>query len=88
MKKGTAATGGALGGGALGTGLIFATGCLGTKLLLFVGISSGALGGLAELEPFRPALLMAAVAALSFGTIIVKISRRPAIMQKDSVSFT
>jgi hypothetical protein len=42
MKKETVATGGALGGGALGTALVFATGCLGTKALVFLGISSGA----------------------------------------------
>ena len=35
MKKETVATGGALGGGALGTALVFATGCLGTKRLCF-----------------------------------------------------
>ena len=33
MKRDTVATGGALGGGALGTALVFVTGCLGTKVL-------------------------------------------------------
>ena len=67
MEKGTVATGGALGGGALGTALVFATGCLGAKVLLFLGISSGALSGLGALEPYRPALLLLGAAALAVG---------------------
>jgi mercuric ion transport protein len=67
MKKETVATGGALGGGALGTALVFATGCLGTKALVFLGISSGALSGLSALEPYRPLLLAVGAAALAVG---------------------
>ena len=67
MEKGTVATSGALGSGALGTALVFATGCLGAKLLLFLGISSGALSGLSALEPYRPVLLVVAAAALAVG---------------------
>ena len=58
MNKGKAATGGALGSGALATALVFASGCLGTSVLLFLGISSGVLGGLSALEPYRPFLLV------------------------------
>ncbi len=67
MKKETVATNSALGGGALGTALVFATGCLGTKVLLFLGISSGALSGLTALEPYRPALLLVGGAAFAVG---------------------
>ena len=67
MERGKVATGGVLGGGALGTALVFATGCLGAKVLLFLGISSGALGGLSVLEPYRPALLVMGAAALAVG---------------------
>lgn len=67
MKKEVVATSGALGGGALGAALVFATGCLGTKVLLFLGVSSGALSGLSGLEPYRPALLVFGAAALAFG---------------------
>ncbi len=67
MEKGTVATGGAIGGGALGTALVFVTGCLGTKMLLFLGISSGALSGLTALEPFRPVLLVLGAGALAVG---------------------
>lgn len=67
MKNETVATGSALGGGALGATLVFVTGCLGTKVLLFLGISSGALSGLAALEPYRLALLVVGVAALAVG---------------------
>ena len=66
MRRDSLGTGGVLGGGVLGTALVFATGCLGTKMLLFLGVSSGALGGLSILEPFRPALLTMGVAALAF----------------------
>lgn len=67
MEKGTVSTGGALGGGALGTALVLVTGCLGTKVLLFLGISSGALGGLEALGPYRPLLLAVGGAAFAFG---------------------
>ncbi len=67
MEKGTLATRGALGGGAIGTALVFVTGCLGTKVLLFLGISSGALSGLSSLEPYRPVLLVVGGAALAVG---------------------
>ena len=67
MERGKVATGGVLGGGALGTALVFATGCLGAKVLLFLGISSGALSGLSVLEPYRPALLVMGAAALALG---------------------
>ena len=67
MKKESVATGGALGGGAFGTALVFATGCLGTKALVFLGISSGALSGLSALEPHRPLLLVLGGAALAGG---------------------
>ena len=67
MEKGRLATGGALGGGVLGTALVFATGCLGAKVLLFLGLSSGALSGLSVLEPYRPLLLVAGAAALAVG---------------------
>ena len=78
MEKGTVATGGALGGGALGTALVFVTGCLGTKVLLFLGISSGALGGLDVLAPYRPVLLVAGGAALAFGLWRIVRRRRAA----------
>ncbi len=61
------ATGGVLGGGALGTALVLATGCLGAKALVLLGISSGALGGLSALEPYRPLLLVVSGAALAGG---------------------
>ena len=67
MEEGTVATGSALGSGALGSVLVFVTGCLGTKVLLFLGISSGALSDLTALEPYRPALLGAGIAALAVG---------------------
>ena len=78
MKKGTAATGGALGGGALGTALVFVTGCLGTKVLLFLGISSGAIGGLSVLEAYRPFLLIVGGAALAVGFWRIVRRRRAA----------
>ncbi len=74
MKKETVATGGALGGGALGAALVFVTGCLGTKVLLFLGISSGALSGLTALEPYRPLLLVFGGAVFAVG--IWRIVRR------------
>ncbi len=67
MKNETVATGGALGGGALGTALVFATGCLATKVAVFLGISSGALSGLSVFEPYRPLLLAVGGAALAVG---------------------
>ena len=39
----------------------------GPKVLLFLGISSGALSGLTALEPYRPLLLVVGGAALAFG---------------------
>jgi mercuric ion transport protein len=74
MEKGTVATGGALGGGALGTALVFLTGCLETKVLLFLGISSGALSSLGALEPYRPVLLGVGIVALAVG--VWRIARR------------
>ena len=64
MKKESVATGSALGGGAAGTMLVFATGCLGTKLLLLLGVSSGVLGGLEALGPTGPCCSSAALAPL------------------------
>ena len=78
MKKGTLATGGALGGGALGAGAVFVTGCLGTKVLLILGISSGAVGGLSVLEPYRPILLVVGGAALAIGLWRIVRRRRTA----------
>jgi hypothetical protein len=78
MEEGTVATGSALGSGALGSVLVFVTGCLGTKVLLFLGISSGALSGLTALEPYRPALLGAGIAALAVGVWRVLRRRRAA----------
>ncbi len=78
MKKETVATGSALGGGALGGALVFLTGCLGTKVLLFLGISSGALGGLTALEPYRPVLLVVGGAALALGLWRIVRRRRDA----------
>ncbi len=78
MEEGTVATGSALGSGALGSVLVFVTGCLGTKVLLFLGISSGALSGLTALEPYRPALLGAGIAALAIGVWRVLRRRRAA----------
>ena len=54
-------------GGALGAALVFVTGCLGTKVLLFLGISSGALSGLTALEPYRPLLLVLGGAVFAVG---------------------
>ncbi len=76
MEKGTVATGGAL--GALGTALVFASSCLGTSVLLLFGISSGALSGLAVLEPYRPVLLVAGSAALAVGLWRIVRRRRAA----------
>ena len=67
MKNGSVAIGGALGGGALGTALGLATFCLGTKVLLLLGLSSGALSGLSALEPYRPLLLVVGAAAIAGG---------------------
>ncbi len=78
MEEGTVATGSALGSGALGSVLVFVTGCLGTKVLLFLGISSGALSGLTALEPYRPALQGAGIAALAIGVWRVLRRRRAA----------
>ena len=78
MKRGTVATGGILGGGALGTALVFVSGCLGTKLLLILGISSGALSGLSMLEPYRLVLLVAGAAAFAIGLWRVTRARRSA----------
>ena len=78
MEEGTVATGSAQGSGALGSVLVFVTGCLGTKVLLFLGISSGALSGLTALEPYRPALLGAGIAALAVGVWRVLRRRRAA----------
>ena len=78
MEKGTLVTGGALGGGALGTALVFVTGCLGTNVLLFLGISSGALSGLSVLEPYRPVLLVVGAAALAVGLWRIVRRRRAA----------
>ena len=66
MRSDSLRTGGIPGGGALGTALVFATGCLGTKVLLVLGLSSGVLSGLSTLEPYRPVLLALGVAALAF----------------------
>ncbi len=82
MTKGTATTRGALGGGTVATALVFATGCLGTKVLLFLGISSGALGGLSALEPYRPLLLAVAGAALAVGLWRVVRRRREARLSR------
>ncbi len=76
MEKGTVATGGALGGGALGTALAFATSCLGTSVLVLLGISGGALGALSLLEPYRPVLLVVGSAALAVGLWRI-VRRRP-----------
>ena len=78
MEKGTISTGGALGGGALGTALVFVTGCVGAKVLLFLGISSGALSGLSVLEPYRPVLLVVGAAALAVGLWRIVRRRRAA----------
>ncbi len=78
MEKGTVTTGGALGGGALGTTLVFVTGCLGTKVLLFLGISSGALSSLEAVEPYRPLLLVVGGAAFAFGLWRIVQRRRAA----------
>ncbi len=78
MEKGTVATGGALGGGVLGTALVFASGCLGAKVLLFLGISSGALSGLSVLEPYQPVLLVVGAAALAVGLWRIVRRRRAA----------
>ena len=78
MKRETVATSSALGGGALGTALVFVTGCLGTKVLLFLGISSGALSGLEALEPYRPLLLVVGGAAFAFGLWRIVRRRRAA----------
>ena len=78
MEEGTVATGSALGSGALGSVLVFVTGCLGTTVLLFLGISSGALSGLTALEPYRPPLLGAGIAALAVGVWRVLRRRRAA----------
>ena len=78
MEKGTVATGGALGGGALGTALVFATSCLGTSVLLLLGISSGALSGLSVLEPYRPVLLVVGTGALVVGLWRIVRRRRAA----------
>ncbi len=67
MKNGSVAIGGALGGGALGTVLGLATLCFCTKVLLFLGLSSGALSGLSALEPYRPLLLVFGAAAFAGG---------------------
>ncbi len=67
MKKRSVAVGGALGGGALGTALGLATLCLGTKVLLFLGLSSGALSGLSALEPYRPLILVVGATAFAGG---------------------
>ena len=67
MKKRSVAIGGALGGGTLGTALGLATLCLGTKALLFLGLSTGALSGLSALEPYRPLLLVVGAAAFAGG---------------------
>ena len=77
MKNGSVAIGGALGGGALGTVLGLATCCLGTKALLFLGLSSGALSGFSALEPYRPLLLVVGVAALA-GSLWRLMRRRKA----------
>ena len=78
MKKESVATGSALGGGALGTALVFVTGCLGTKVLLFLGVSSGVLSGLEPLEPYRPLLLLSGGVALAFGLWRIVRRRRAA----------
>ncbi len=78
MEKGTVGTGAAIGSGTLGTALVFVTGCLGTKVLLVLGISSGALGGLSVLEPYRPVLLVMATAALALGLWQIVRRRRAA----------
>ena len=78
MEKEAITTRSAIGGGTLGTVLVFATGCLGTKVLLFLGISSGVLGGLSVLEPYRPVLLVAGSAALAVGLWRIVRRRRAA----------
>ena len=82
MKKESVATGSALGGGAAGTMLVFATGCLGTKLLLLLGVSSGVLGGLEALGPYRPVLLVGGASALAFGLWRIIRRRRRALPAK------
>ena len=72
------ATRGILGGGAVGTALIFATGCLGTNLLVLLGVSSGALGALSVLEPYRPLLLVVSGVALAAGLWRILRRRRTA----------
>ncbi len=76
MKRESVTTGSAFGGGALGTALVFATGCLGTKALLFLGVSTGMLGGLEALAPYRPVLLVSGAAAFAFGLWRVVRRRR------------
>ena len=74
MEKRTVATGGVIGGGTLTTALVFATGCLGTKVLLFLGVSTGIVSGISALEPYRPLLLVVGGAALVAG--LWRITRR------------
>ncbi len=66
MRRNSLRTSGVFGGGALSAALLFATGCLGTKVLLLLGVSSGVLSGVSALEPYRPVLLALGVAALAF----------------------
>ena len=52
----------------------FSSRCVGIKVLLFLGISSGAISSLTVLEPYRPALLLVGGAALAVG--VWRIVRR------------
>ena len=82
MKKAknvAAVTGGALGGGAIATTLGLASLCVSTKVLLFLGLSGGALSWLAALEPYQPLLLVLGGAA--FGVGIWRLVRRRRMAQ-------
>ena len=58
-----AAAGGGLAGGLVALGV--ASGCLGAKLLVFVGLSAGTLGFLEALEPYRWLILLVGTGALA-----------------------
>ena len=75
MDKESITTRSALGGGAVTTGLVLVTGCLGSKALVLLGISTGALGALSDIAPYRPLLLVAGLAAVAFGAWRIYRSR-------------
>ncbi len=81
-KHAVAATGGALGGGAIVTTLGLVSLCASTKVLHFLGFSGGTLSWLGVLEPYQPLLLVPGGAAFGMGLWRIVRRRRMAKLSR------